>query len=63
MKNELSLMNLVNKIKFDEKQMKIHPEKKNMLRRHINVQKELLVQICLNNADNPLLNNIIMRGE
>lgn len=54
----LSLMNLVRRIKFDQEQIKIHPENTDMLNRHMEKQKEYLVELCLQNADNPLLKQI-----
>lgn len=56
----VSLMNLVNRIKFDQEQMKIHPDKIDMLNRHMEKQKELLVDLCLKYADNPILKQITM---
>lgn len=55
-----SIMSLVNRIIFDQEQLKIHPEMSNMLNRHMKRQKEYLVELCLKNADNPLLERIIM---
>lgn len=60
MNKTLSLMNLVNRIKFDQKQIKIHPERVDILNRHMDKQKEYLVELCLENADNPLLEQIIL---
>ncbi len=60
MNKTLSLLNLVNRIKFDQEQIKIHPEELEMLNRHMERQKEYLVELCLKNADNPLLERIIM---
>lgn len=59
MNKTLSLMNLVNRIKFDQEQIKIHPENADMLMRHMEKQKEYLVELCLKNADNSLLEQII----
>lgn len=53
-------MNLVNRIRFDQEQIKIHPENADMLKRHMEKQEEYLVELCLKNADNPLLEQIIM---
>lgn len=61
MNGTLSLMNLVNRIKFDQEQIKIHPENTNMLNRHMKKQKEYLVELCLQNADNPLLEQIVWK--
>lgn len=58
MNKTLSLMSLVNRIKFDQEQIKIHPENANMLKRHMEKQKEYLVELCLENAYNPLLEQI-----
>lgn len=60
MNKTVSLMNLVNRIKDDQEWMKIHPEKEDMLKRHMDKQKSYLVELCLKNADNPLLEQIIM---
>lgn len=60
MNKTLSLMSLVNRIKFDQEQIKIYPENTNMLKRHMEKQKEYLVELCLKNADNPLLEQITM---
>lgn len=59
MNKTLSLMGLVNRIKFDQEQIKNHPEKSDMLNKHMEKQKEYLVEMCLKNADNPLLEQII----
>lgn len=61
MNKTLSLMGLVNRIKFDQEQIKNHPEKSDMLNKHMEKQKEHLVELCLKNADNPLLEQIIWR--
>lgn len=58
MNKTLSLMNLVNRIKFDQEQIKIHPERADMLNRHMDKQKEYLVELCMKNAENPLLEQI-----
>lgn len=52
-------MNLVNRIKFDQEQIKIHPENAEMLNRHMEKQKEYLVELCLKNANNLLLEQIL----
>lgn len=59
MNKTLSLMGLVNRIKFDQEQIKNHPEKSDVLNKHMEKQKEYLVEMCLKNADNPLLEQII----
>lgn len=59
MNKALSLMGLVNRIKFDQEQIKNHPEKSDMLNKHMEKQKEYLVELCLKNVDNPLLEQII----
>lgn len=59
MNKTLSLMNLVNRIKFDQEQIKIHPENAEMLNRHMEKQKEYLVELCLKNANNLLLEQIL----
>lgn len=59
MNKTLSLMNLVNRIKFDQEQIKIHPENTDMLNRHMEKQKEYLVELCLQNAGNTLLEQIV----
>jgi len=43
MNKTLSLMNLVNRIRFDQEQIKIHPEKSDMLNRYMEKQEEYLV--------------------
>lgn len=60
MNKTISLMSLVNRIKFDQEQIKIHPENANMLKKHMEKQKEYLVELCLKNADNLLLEQITM---
>lgn len=60
MERTLSLMNLVNRIKFDQAQIKIHPERADMLNRHMEKQKEYLVELCMKNTDNHLLEKIVM---
>lgn len=60
MERTLSLMNLVNRIKFDQEQIKIHPERADMLNRHMEKQKEYLVELCMKNTDNHLLEKIVM---
>lgn len=59
MNRTLSLMNLVNRIKFDQEQIKIHPEQSDMLNIHMKKQKEYLVDLCMKNTDNSLLEQII----
>lgn len=60
MNKTLSLMNLVNRIKFDQEQIKIHPENEDILKRHMKKQKEFLVELCLKNSDNPIMKQITM---
>lgn len=60
MNKTLSLMNLVNRIKFDQEQIKIHPENEDILKRHMKKQKEFLVELCLKNSDNPIMEQITM---
>lgn len=59
MNKTLSLMGLVNRIKFDQDQIKNHPERTDMLNRHMDKQKEYLVELCMKNVDNPLLEQIV----
>ena len=60
MNREVSLKNLVNRIEMSEKFIKQHPEQEEMLRKHINKQKEYIVQCVLENSQNSLLNKITM---
>lgn len=59
MNKTLSLINLVNRIIFDQEQLKIHPENTDMLNRHVKKQKEYLVRLCLQNANNPFMKQIV----
>lgn len=56
---EVTLKNLVNRIKMDEEFFEKHPEKKEMLNKHISDTKELIIQCVLENKDNPLLDKIV----
>lgn len=48
------------RIELDEKFLEEHPEKKEMLKRHIEKQKEYIIQCVLENSGNPLLAEITM---
>lgn len=61
MKQNVTLKNLAYRIKLSEKFIKEHPEKKEMLTMHINKQKEYVIQCVLENSENPLLDEIMMR--
>lgn len=60
MNTSVSLKNLVYRIELDKKFMKEHPEKKEMLQRHIDDQKSYIIQCVLENSKNPLLDKIKM---
>lgn len=60
MEQKVTLKNLAYRIKLSEKFIKEHPEKKEMLMRHINRQKEYIIQCVLENLHNPLLDEIAM---
>lgn len=58
---QVTLKNLVNRIKMDEELLENHPENKEMLNKHISETKECIIQCILSNRDNPLLDKIVMR--
>lgn len=57
----ITLRNLVNRLHTDEKFLKDHPENKEMLSRKIAETKELIIQCILQNEDNSLLDNIVLK--
>ena len=57
----VTLRNLVNRLNTNEKFLKVHPENKEMLERKIAETKKLIIQCVLQNEDNSLLNNIILK--
>lgn len=57
----ITLKNLVNRMNTYEKFLKEHPENREMLERKIEETKELIVQCVMQNEDNPLLDNIILK--
>lgn len=58
---QVTLQNLVNQINLNEKFAKEHPENKEMLDRKITETKELIIQCVMQNENNPLLDNIILK--
>lgn len=57
----VTLKNLVNRLNTNKKFLKEHPENKEMLERKIAETKELIIQCVMQNEDNPLLDNIILK--
>lgn len=57
----VTLKNLVNRINMNEKFLKEHPENKEMLERKILETKELILKCVIQNKNNPLLENIILK--
>lgn len=57
----VTLKNLVNRMNANEKFLKEHTENKEMLERKIAETKELIIQCVMQNEDNPLLDNIILK--
>lgn len=57
----VTLKNLVNRMNTNEKFLKEHPENREMLERKITETKELIIQCVMQNEDNPLLDNIILK--
>lgn len=57
----VTLKNLVNRMNANEKFLKEHPENKEMLERKITETKELIIQCIMQNENNPLLDNIILK--
>lgn len=60
MNANVSLKNLVYRIELAEKFMKEYLENKEMLKGHIEKQKEYIIQCVLGNSGNPLLDKITM---
>ena len=57
----VTLKNLVNRLNTNEKFLKEHPENKELLERKITETKELIIQCVLQNEDNSLLDNIVLK--
>ena len=57
----VTLRNLVNRLNTNEKFLKEHPENKEMLDRKIAETKELIIRCVLQNEDNSLLDNIVLK--
>lgn len=57
----VTLKNLVNRMNANEKLLKEHPENREMLERKITETKELIIQCVMQNENNPLLDNIILK--
>ena len=58
---EVSLKSLVNRVKQDEEILEGHPENRDMLNMRILETKELIIQCVIQNKDNSLLDNIVMK--
>lgn len=59
----ITLSNLANRITMNNKLMKEHPEFKNMLEANNKRQKEYIIKCILQNAENPLLEQIFFINE
>lgn len=57
----VTLRNLVNRLNTNESFLKEHPENKEMLERKSIETKELIIQCVLQNKDNSLLENIVLK--
>lgn len=58
---KITLQNLINRIKSNERYIEKHPESKEMLERKIAESKELIVQCVLQNDGNSLLDDIVLK--
>lgn len=61
MLQKTNLKHLVLRIKQDEKFLVDHPENAEMIREHMNRQKEYVIQCVMKNENNPLLEKIQMK--
>lgn len=57
----ITLKNLVNRLNTNEKFLKEHPENKEFLERKNEEIKELIIQCILQNKDNSLLDDIVLK--
>ena len=57
----ITLKDLVNRLNTNEKLLKEHPENKELLERKNAEIKELIIQCILQNKDNSLLNDIVLK--
>lgn len=58
---KVSLKSLVKRVELDKRLINKHPSQSKQLKRNIERQKEYIIQCVLENANNPLLDKIIMR--
>ena len=58
---KVTLRNLVNRLNTNEKFLKEHPENKEMLERKNAETKELIIQCILQNENNHLLDDIVLK--
>lgn len=56
----VTLESLVRRIEFDNKMLEQHPENADMIRNHIERQKQYILDCVLKNSDNPALKNIVL---
>ena len=56
----VTLESLVRRIEFDNKMLEQHPENADMIRNHIERQKQYILYCVLKNSDNPALKNIVL---
>lgn len=56
----VTLGNLVRRIEFDNKMLESHPENADMIKNHIEKQKQYIVDCVLKNSDNLALENIVL---
>ena len=57
----VTLKDLINRLNINEKFLKEHPENKELLERKNAEIKELIIQCILQNKDNSLLNDIVLK--
>lgn len=57
----VSLWNLIKRLEFRSHLLKEHPEAEDMLNRHMERTKQLIIECILQNKDNPLFKRILMR--
>lgn len=56
----VTLGSLVRRIEFDNKMLETRLENADMIRKHIEKQKQYIVDCVLKNSDNPALENIAL---
>jgi len=56
----VTLESLVRRIEFDNKMLEQHQENADMIRNHIERQKQYILDCVLKNSDNPALKNIVL---